>query len=468
MTRITKTTILILAVSTALAAEPLFAQTTVRAVPATSAASAPAPPAAKPFKKEEVEQLVAPFALYPDSLLSQILMASTYPLEVVQADRFVKTNADLKGDALTAALEKEDWDASVKSLVNFPTVLSMMSEKLDSTIRLGDAMLENEKMVMDAVQSLRGKAKSQGNLETTPQQTVIVEQAPADTGNVQVIRIEPANPQVVYVPTYNPTVVYGAWPYPAYPPTPWYPPGYVASGVIGFGVGFACGAAWGYAWGHCNWGGGDIDVDVNRNANFNQNIDRSKYQNQINNLKANNTNIGSGNRGQNSWQHNPADRKGVAYRDQSTAQRFGGASSNQAIQARDQFRGRTDAGRNEIAQGGASQFRGANAPRPSNPTAGGNIGSGARPSNPTAGGGLGSGARPSAQPANANRSASGLNSGGGARATQNASQRGAVSRSSAPSAAPRSSGGGLGAGGGGARTGGGGGGGRTGGGGGRR
>jgi hypothetical protein len=462
MTRITKTTVLTLAVSTALAAEPLFAQTTVRAVSATSAASAPAPPATKPFKKDEVEQLVAPFALYPDSLLSQILMASTYPLEVVQAERFVKTNTDLKGDALTTALEKEDWDASVKSLVNFPTVLSMMNDKLDSIIRLGDAMLENEKMVMDAVQSLRSKAKSQGNLETTPQQTIIVEQAPADAGNVQVIRIEPSDPQIVYVPTYNPTVVYGAWPYPAYPPYYWTPPGYVASGLIGFGVGFACGAAWGYAWGHCNWGGGDIDVDVNRNANFNRNIDRSNYQNQINNLKANNTNIGSGNRGQNSWQHNPADRKGVAYRDQSTAQRFGNASSNQAIQARDQFRGRADAGRNEIAQGGANQFRGANAPRPSNPTAGGNIGSGARPSNSTAGGGLGSGARPSAQPANANRGTSGLNSGGGARATQNASQRGAVSRSAAPSSGGggggmRAGGGGGGGGGGGMRAGGGGG-----------
>jgi len=160
-----------------------------------------------------LEQILAPIALYPDSLLAQILMASTYPLEVVQADRWAKQNKDLKGDALTAALEKQPWDPSVKSLVNFPQVLAMMSEKLDWTQKLGDAFLAQQKDVMDTVQGLRKKAVDAGNLKTTKEQQVIVEK--------ETIIIEPASTQVVYVPTYNPTVVYGAWPYPAYPPTPY-------------------------------------------------------------------------------------------------------------------------------------------------------------------------------------------------------------------------------------------------------
>ena len=178
------------------------------------------------FKPEEIEQLVAPIALYPDSLVSQILMASTYPLEVVEADRWAKANKTLKGEALTTALEAQSWDASVKSLVNFPQVLAVMSEKLDVTLKLGDAFLAQQKDVLDAIQRLRAKAQAQGNLKTTKEQTVIVEQPAAQTTVVEqpaapqttVIRIEPTNPQVVYVPTYNPTVVYGAWPYPAYPP----------------------------------------------------------------------------------------------------------------------------------------------------------------------------------------------------------------------------------------------------------
>ena len=203
----------------------------------------------KPFKQEELDQLVAPIALYPDSLLAQVFMASTYPLEVVLAGRWVKANQKLKGDALTAALEKEDWDPSVKSLVNFPQVLDMMNEKLDWTQKLGDAFLAQEKDVMDTVQKLRLKAYGEGNLKTSEQQKVVVEE------ETKTIIIEPANPQVVYVPTYNPTVVYGAWPYPSYPPYYYYPPGYVpGAALFSFGVGVAMGAAWGYAWGGCGWG----------------------------------------------------------------------------------------------------------------------------------------------------------------------------------------------------------------------
>src|SRR4030042_2895262 len=193
----------------------------------------------KPFKQEELDQLAAPIALYPDSLLAQVLMASTYPLEVGQAGRSVKANQKLKGDALTAALEKEDWDPSVKSLINFPQVMDMMNEKLDWTGTLGDAFLAQPKDVMGTVQKLRAKAEAAGNLKTTPEQKVIVEK------ETQTIIIQPANPEVIYVPAYNPTVVYGPWWYPAYPPYYYYPPGYVTpyAAAYSFVAGVAIGAA---------------------------------------------------------------------------------------------------------------------------------------------------------------------------------------------------------------------------------
>jgi hypothetical protein len=294
----------------------------------------------KNFKQEELEQLVAPIALYPDSLIAQILMASTYPLEVIQADRWARQNKALKGDALTSALEKAEWDPSVKSLINFPQVLTMMSEKLDWTQKLGDAFLAQQKDVLDTVQKLRRKAEAEGNLETTKEQIVVVEK--------ETIIIEPANPQVVYVPAYNPAVVYGPWPYPAYPPYYYYPPGYMpgAAALFSFGVGMAVGAAWGYAWGGCNWRGGDVDINVNRNANVNRNINRGKYAQQL------------PSRGQGRWQHDASHRKGVAYRDKATGQRFNRASTNEAIKSRESFRGRAEGGRQDIARGGADQFRG--------------------------------------------------------------------------------------------------------------
>jgi Spy/CpxP family protein refolding chaperone len=290
------------------------------------------------FKQEELEQLVAPIALHPDSLIAQILMASTYPLEVVQAERWAKQNAKLKGDPLTAALEKQDWDASVKSLVNFPQVLTMMSEKLDWTQKLGDAFLEDQKKVLDTIQSLRAKAQATGNLKSTKEQTVIVEE--------KIIKIEPANPQVVYVPTYNPTVVYGAWPYPAYPPYYYYPPGYAAGSAFWFAAGVGMGAAWGYAWGNANWGGGDVDIDVNRNTNINNNINRDQAKQKLQDRGQANQ------KGQGKWQHNPEHRKGASYRDQGTAQKFNRASTSDSIKSREQFRGRAEAGRQDLARGG--------------------------------------------------------------------------------------------------------------------
>ena len=197
-------------------------------------------------------QLVAPIALYPDPLLAQVLMASTYPLEVVQADRFAKANKNLKGDKLKEALAKQDWDASVKELVSTPTVLAMMSDKLDWTEKLGDAVLAQQADVMDAIQRLRAKAQANGKLETTEQQTVTVTQ---EAGQ-QVIEIEPASPDVVYVPYYDPAVVYGEWPYPEYPPY-YYPPpaGYVVGGAI------ATGLAWGIAYAIAREIWDDIDWD---------------------------------------------------------------------------------------------------------------------------------------------------------------------------------------------------------------
>src|SRR5215472_12069466 len=173
------------------------------------AATAPAAaPAAPVFKPEELDQLLAPIALYPDDLLAQVLMAATYPLEIVQADRWVKDpkNAKLKGEQLASALENQPWDPSVKSLVPFPQVLDMMSQQLDWTQKLGDAFLAQQKDVMDTVQRLRRKAQAAETLKTNEQQVVKTEPAS------QTIVIQPANPQVVYVPAYNPTVVYGTWP----------------------------------------------------------------------------------------------------------------------------------------------------------------------------------------------------------------------------------------------------------------
>ncbi len=297
------------------------------------------------FKQEELDQLVAPIALYPDALVSQILMASTYPLEIVQADRFAQQNKNLQGNALTAALEKQNWDPSVKSLVNFPQVLSMMSEKLDWTQKLGDAFLDQQKEVLDRIQTLRAKAQSTGNLKSTTEQKVIVEE--------QVIRIEPASPQVIYVPTYDPAVVYGPWPYPAYPPYYYYPPGYAAAtAAFSFAAGVAVGAAWGYAWGNCNWHGGDVNVNVNQNANINNNINREKYKQELQQKGQADRN------GQGKWQHDASHRQGVSYRDQATAQKYNRGASAEAAKSREAFRGRAEQGRQDLSGGAAQQFGG--------------------------------------------------------------------------------------------------------------
>lgn len=289
------------------------------------------------FKQEELDQMLAPIALYPDSLLTQILIASTYPLEIVQADRWAKQNKDKKGDALAKALEAQPWDPSVKSLVNFPQVLQMMSEKLDLTQKVGDAFLAQQKEVMATVQKLRAKAQASGNLKTTKEQVVKVEK--------EIIIIESASPEVVYVPTYNPITVYGAWWYPAYPPYYYYhPPVYATPYALGAGI--VIGAAWGYAWGHANWHGGDVDIDINRNINVNRNIDRNRYATQYQG------------KGQGQWQHDAGHRGGVAYKDQGTAQKYNRGTGGEAAKSREAYRGREEQGRQELSRGGADQFKG--------------------------------------------------------------------------------------------------------------
>ncbi len=304
------------------------------------------PPAADQQKlsQEELDQMLAPIALYPDSVLSQIFMAATYPLEVVQAERWAKQNSNLKGDALADALEQQTWDPSVKSLVNFPEVLTMMSEKLDWTTKLGDAFLSQQEGVLNSVQKLRGKANDQGNLKSTQEQIVKVEQAPAAATAPTYITIESASPDTVYVPTYDPTAIYGEWWYPSYPPYYYYPPNYVARPGLWFGAGVACGAAWGYAWGHCDWHHGDIDIDMNRNTFVNNRIDRSRYRS---------NNSFQGNKGR--WEHNAAHRQGTPYRNQQVARKYNKQSTTDAARSRDAFRGRADAAVRDFGRGTGAQ-----------------------------------------------------------------------------------------------------------------
>jgi hypothetical protein len=278
------------------------------------------------FKPEELEAIVAPIALYPDALLAQVLMASTYPLEIVEAARWSKANPSLKEQALEDALQKQSWDPSVKSLAAFPTVLQMMNDKLDMTQKLGDAFLAQQKDVMSAVQRLRAKAQAAGNLKSSKEQTIATEQ----DGSTTIYKIEPFQPDVVYVPSYNPMVVYGPWPYPMYPPYYYPPPPGYASGAIFFG--FTVGIIIGGAWGGCNWRGGGVYINVN---NYN---------------RVNHTNINNGN-----WQHSAEHRKGVQYRDQASRDKFG-KGQGQGAESREAFRGRAEAGQRDIARGGADKL----------------------------------------------------------------------------------------------------------------
>ncbi|MEH2545051.1 hypothetical protein V1283_001696 [Bradyrhizobium sp. AZCC 2262] len=281
--------------------------------PAPSSTPQPAtqsPPSAELLKSEQLEALVAPIALYPDELLANVLAASTYPLEVVQADRWLKERKSLKGDALRTEVEKQSWDDSVKALASTADVLTMMSDKVDWTKNLGDAFLAQQPDVMDAIQRLRTKAYDNKNLVTTKQQKVSVKTQESK----QVVVIEQADPNTVYVPYYDPATVYGAWPYTEYPPYYFGYPSYIGAGVVAAGLAFGTAWAigrWGNYWGGgCNWG--------NRNVYVNHRT----------------TNIGNG------WQHNAAHRQGVRYNNVNVQQRFGNNNLKAGASNRMDFRGR--------------------------------------------------------------------------------------------------------------------------------
>jgi hypothetical protein len=241
---------------------------------------------------DQLDQLVAPIALYPDSLVAQVLAGSTFPAEVVEADRWLQANPDLKGDALAQAVDQQTWDPSIKALTAFPSVLANMDKNLSWTSSLGDAYYNQQSDVMNAIQVMRQKAQQTGNLKDTPQQTV-------QTQGSDII-IQPADPEVVYVPAYNPWLVYGypLTPWPFWYPTPgiWFGGGPFLSWGIGFNVGFFGGYGWGWhSWG-ANWGGRTVVYNHNTyishsNTFYNRN---NYYRNGGARGVANNVNRGGG------------------------------------------------------------------------------------------------------------------------------------------------------------------------------
>src|ERR1700704_544611 len=228
-------------------------------------AQQPQQQAQQQFNVQQISQLVAPIALYPDNLLGQILAASTYPLEIVVAARWSSSNQNVTGQALEDAMQLQSWDPSVKGLTAVPQVLQMMSEKLEWTQQLGAAYLGQPDDIAAAVQRLRARADASGNLKETKQIKVRREAAPppppAYVGEPlppEYIVIEPYEPDYLYVPIYDPLVVYGVWPYPTWQPFYWYPSGYVAVGIIGFGAPCIVGAA---IWANYSWRSRRVEVD---------------------------------------------------------------------------------------------------------------------------------------------------------------------------------------------------------------
>lgn len=260
------------------------------------------------ISNEQLDSLVAPIALFPDPLLSQTLVASTYPLEIVQLQQWLEQNKGLKDKALTDAVMKQGWDPSIQAMAVFPDVVKQMGDNIKWTDDLGNAFLAQQSDVMDAVQRMRAKAVSKGALQSSEQQKVetkVVE-------NKTVIVVEPSSPEVVYVPSYDPYAIWGA-PYYPYPPVA-YPYAPTGGRLLAFGAGIAIGAAWGHGgWGwNCGWGGNN-NININRNNNF-----VSHY---------NGANVGNRYGGaNNNWQHNPQHRGGAPYGNKATAQQFGGAA----------------------------------------------------------------------------------------------------------------------------------------------
>jgi len=368
--------------------------------PAAAAAPAAEAPA---FTPAQLDAMTAPIALYPDSLVMQIMMGATYPLEIVEAARWVKANPGLEGKALEEALKQEDWDVAVKALCGFPDVVTRMNDNLDWTQDLGDAFLAQQADVLDAVQRMRGDAYKAGNLKTTEQQ--VVTQQPD-----KIIVIESADPQVVYVPTYSPTVVYATPPPPVYYPAMYAPPP-PGTGMMMFATGMMWGAALS---GGCNWGWGssDVNIDIDRNTEFNRNT----------NVNASRTNVQSSGGGKGSWNHNPEHRGGVNYKNGQTAQKYGAkGGSTRATQS--QARGYSSGASASASRQPSSAAKGTGtAQRPSSSAA-------QRPSTSSAQRSASSGQRASASPSRSSGSQSAF---GGSRSPSSdraASSRGGASRS---------------------------------------
>jgi hypothetical protein len=273
------------------------------------------------FSPEQLDQMLAPVALYPDALLSQVLMASTYPLEVVEAARWTRDNPNLHGNDAVNAVANLDWDVSVKSLVAFPQVLGQMDSHLDWTQKLGDAELGQPQDVADSIQRLRAQAAAAGNLQSGPQYVVSTEGAGDD---VQYI-IAPANPALIYVPFYNPLWVYGRWRWAGYPPYYWQPLpawGYgpvLAAGFmwgVGLGVGVALFGGWTWRRGHSF-----INVNAERAVAIDRHFDRARYTSNV-------------------WSHDPDHRRGVAYRTPQQAEQFHQPARG-GVDQRQPFRGHT-------------------------------------------------------------------------------------------------------------------------------
>jgi hypothetical protein len=294
----------------------------------------------------QLQSLLAPIALYPDPLLAQVLAASTYPLETVEAAQWLKKNSSLQGSALVEAAAKKKWDPSIQALVVFPTTLQKMSENLDWTTAVGNAFLAQQEDVMNVIQALRQKAYASKTLASNSQQKVDVETQQGQS----IVKIEPADPQVVYVPSYNPTVVYGPppveYPYPAmvYPPPP-STGAVIASSVISFGAGVALGAAFhdccanGWGW-NTNWGAHDVTINntfVNRNnLNSTRNVS-----------------------GTTAWAHNPANRGAVPYSNAAVAGRYGGTgAARSAYGSAGAARTATGAARSPYGSAGAARTTG--------------------------------------------------------------------------------------------------------------
>jgi len=319
-----------------------------------AATAQPAPVVAPAYSAAQIDQWVAPVALYPDALLSQILMASTYPANVIQAAQWSKDNPKMQGDAAIQAVAGQPWDPSVKSLVAFPQLMSLMGENPPWVQSLGDAFLAQPKDVMDSVQRLRLLAQQTGALQSTPQQTVttVTKPAPAKTASSKstsstaattsptVIKIESADPQVVYVPTYNPNTVYGTWPNAAYPPTYLPPsPGEQFTDSLVKGLGFSLGVATTYAifsnidwdddddWDHHHHDDWDNHGGYNRNGDNNININVDNFN------KISGERLTDANR---TWQHNPAYREGVPYPTNQLNSRFHATNTPTGLSATQQ------------------------------------------------------------------------------------------------------------------------------------